>query len=73
MVQQLRLHTFTTEGRGSIPGQETKVPEATQHGQKKKNRFLKSVHIYQPAKESAVLFTAGIFINNLNSSRKFKQ
>lgn len=35
VVQCLGLHTFTTEVWGSIPGQEIKVPEATQHGQKK--------------------------------------
>ena len=35
-VQWLGLCIVTTEGWGSIPGQETKVPEATQHGQKKK-------------------------------------
>ena len=33
-VQRLGLGTFTAEGLGSIPGQGTKIPQATQHGQK---------------------------------------
>ena len=36
MVQWLRLRAFTAEGAGSIPGQETKIPQAVWHGQKKK-------------------------------------
>ena len=36
MVQWLRLHTSTAGGAGSIPGWETKIPNAVQCGQKKK-------------------------------------
>ena len=36
MVQWLGLRAFTAEGAGSIPGQETKIPQAVWHGQKKK-------------------------------------
>ena len=35
-VQWLGLRAFTVEGPGSIPGQETKIPQAKQCGQKKK-------------------------------------
>ena len=35
-VQQLEPLTFTAEGLGSIPGQETKIPQATWLGKKKK-------------------------------------
>ena len=36
VVQWLGLHAFTAEGPGSIPSQGTKIPQARQHGQKKK-------------------------------------
>ena len=36
VVQWLRLHTSNAEGVGSIPGWGTKIPHATQWGQKKK-------------------------------------
>ena len=36
VVQWLGLGAFIAEGTGSIPGRETKIPQATQHGQKKK-------------------------------------
>ena len=35
-VQCLRLHAFTAEGTGSIPGQATRMPHALGHDQKKK-------------------------------------
>ena len=35
-VQQLQPLTFTAEGLGSIPGQGTKIPQATWLGKKKK-------------------------------------
>ena len=35
-VQWLGLRAFTAEGPGSIPGRETKIPQAVRHGQKKK-------------------------------------
>ena len=40
VVQWLGLCAFTAEGLGSIPGQGTKIPQATWHSQriKKKNR-----------------------------------
>ena len=38
VVQWLGLHAFTAEGAGSIPGRGTKIPQASQHGQKKKKR-----------------------------------
>ena len=34
-VQWLRLHTSTARGTDSIPGQGTKIPQATWHSQKK--------------------------------------
>ena len=37
-VQWLRLFAFTAEHPGSIPGRGTKIPHATQHSQKKKER-----------------------------------
>lgn len=39
VVQWLGLHAFTAQGASSIPGQEAKIPQATQGGQKK---FLKN-------------------------------
>ena len=36
VVQWLRLHAFTAEGPGSIPGQGTRIPQAAWHGQEKK-------------------------------------
>ena len=36
MVQWLQLHAPNAGGMGSIPGWGTKIPHATQHGQKKK-------------------------------------
>ena len=37
-VPWLGLDVFTAEGSGSIPGRGTKIPQATQHGQKKKKK-----------------------------------
>ena len=37
MVQWLGLHTFTAEDASSIPGQGTKIPQATQCSKKKKS------------------------------------
>ena len=34
----LGLLTFTAKGSGSIPGQGTKIPQATQQDQKKKRK-----------------------------------
>ena len=42
MVQWLELSAFTAEGPGSIPGQETKIPQAVRCDQKKKN-FKKNI------------------------------
>ena len=39
MVQWLGLYTFTAESLGSITGQGTEIPQATQHGQKIKQAF----------------------------------
>ena len=36
VVQWLGLRAFTTEGAGSIPGQGTKIPQATRRNQNKK-------------------------------------
>ena len=36
MVQWLGLGTFAAMGLDSIPGRETKIPQATQRGKKKK-------------------------------------
>ena len=40
MVQWLRLYTFTAKGQGSIPGQGTKIPQATWCGQKKNKKQM---------------------------------
>ena len=37
-AQQLELLTFTAEGLGSIPGQGTKIPQATWFGKKKRKK-----------------------------------
>ena len=39
VVQLLRFQTVSAEGVGSIPGQGTKIPHATWHGQKKKDEI----------------------------------
>ena len=45
-VQELGLLSSTTEGLGSIPGWGNKIPQAAQHGQKrKKENLLKAGHI----------------------------
>ena len=41
-VQWLGLHTFTAGVLGSIPGQETRIPQALQCGKKKKKKNLHS-------------------------------
>ena len=41
MVQWLGLRAFTPEGPGLIPGRGTKIPQATQHGQKEKKKRKK--------------------------------
>ena len=46
MAQWLELHASTAEGRGSIPVWETKIPQATQHGQKIKIKIRKYIYIY---------------------------
>ena len=40
-LQWLELCTFTADGPDSIPGQGTKIPQATQYGQKKKTKEKK--------------------------------
>ena len=40
MVKWLRLHASTAGDTGSIPGQGTKILQATQHGQKKKKYLI---------------------------------
>jgi len=42
VVQWIRLWASTTEGMGSIPGQRTKIPHATQPKKKKRKVFNKS-------------------------------
>ena len=47
-VQWLRLLASTAGGKGLIPGQETKIPQAMQHGQnvkKKKKKTQKTPHL----------------------------
>ena len=39
VAQNLGLWTLTAKGLGSIPGQGTKIPQATQHGTPKKDLF----------------------------------
>ena len=43
-VQWLGLHTFTAEGRGSIPGRGTKISQAMQRNQKKNTAFFFSFY-----------------------------
>ena len=38
VVQRLGLGTFIAKGLGSIPGQGTKIPQDTWHGQKLKKK-----------------------------------
>ena len=38
-IQWLGLCASTSEGKGLIPGQRTKVPQAAWHGQKKKKKM----------------------------------
>ena len=42
-VQWLGLHAFTAEGAGSIPGQRTKIPQATQRGKKKESLKMRKM------------------------------
>ena len=37
-VQWLRFYASSSGGTGSVPGQGTKIPHATQHGKKKKKK-----------------------------------
>ena len=39
VVQWLGLHAFTAEGLSLIPGQGTKIPQASPHGQEKEIFF----------------------------------
>ena len=43
MVQWLGLLAFTAKGPGSIPGQGTKIPQATRPKKKEKISYLKQV------------------------------
>ena len=43
MVQWLGLGTFTAMVLGSIPGQGTKIPQASQSSQKRKKKGLKNI------------------------------
>ena len=45
VIQWLGLHASIAEGTGSIPGQGTKSPQATWHGQKKISKDILSVPI----------------------------
>ena len=38
VVQWLGLHVLTAKGQGSIPGRETKIPQAARHGPQKKKK-----------------------------------
>ena len=40
VVQRLGLGTFIAKGLGSIPGQGTKIPQDTWHGQKFKKKKI---------------------------------
>ena len=51
VVQQLGLHVFTAKGLGSIPGQETKILQAMQHGKGKKNK--KKIILFQEKNEKS--------------------
>ena len=47
MVQWLGLGAFTVVGPGSVPGRGTKIPEATQCGQKKKKERKEKKILYK--------------------------
>ena len=47
LVQWLALHTSTAGGMGSIPGQETNIPQATRCGYKKKKKRKSQVSWFQ--------------------------
>ena len=59
-VQWLRLHTSTAGGTDSIPGQGTKIPQATWHSQKKKKNIY--IYIYD--------FPGGPVVKNLPCNAK---
>ena len=43
-VQWLGLHDFTAEAPGSVPGWETKIPQAMWHGQNKNKQIHKTLN-----------------------------
>ena len=43
-VQWLGLGAFTAMSPGSIPGQGTKIPQASQHSQKKKKKREREIY-----------------------------
>ena len=55
VVQWLRLHTSNAEDAGSIPGQGTKIPHATQWGQKKKPKETISKVKRQPSEWEKII------------------
>ena len=55
MAQWLEFHAFTSEGLGSISGQGTKIPQAMQSGQKKKNEIIFIQHNMHKAVRAVVL------------------
>ena len=46
MVQWFGLRTFTAVGQGSVPGQGTKIPQATQRGQNKQKNPIETMGYY---------------------------
>ena len=58
MVQRLRLHASTAGDRGSIPGQETKILQATWFSHKKKKKKEKrKERKKEKEKKKCIMFT----------------
>ena len=64
VVQWLGLSAFTPEGPGAIPGRGTKIPQATQHGEAKKNQF--PIRILPPLSHLRIANGNVIFLNTSN-------
>ena len=58
VVQWLGLCALTAEGLGSIPGRETKIPQAMRRGQKQ-NKTKQSAHLQQETAPSSVFLPKG--------------
>ena len=65
-VQWLRLYTFPAEDMGSIPGGETKIPQAVRHSQKKKKKKKTSSNCTPK-------YTQSLFVNYMSIKLEEKE